>query len=250
MLNFQSIFPQVPLSKTELTVLDYIYTYPDRCIDNGVRAASSACHSSPSTLVRLAKKLGFRGWLELIYFIKFNLIKTLEDTTDNLLHAPFMTTQPAEGMDDFLDTLRYQRLLIHGSGFSQLMAQYFYNKCLTVGIDCYLALWPDLDILGEKGKRPFDCAWVISKSGRSHSALEWLAATQKIGLPLICFTGDSASPLAAAAQRAFIFDDHQKYDDDIYYANPFFGYCLLGFERIIGAWLHQNAANTHHQPRQ
>ncbi|PWC13056.1 MurR/RpiR family transcriptional regulator [Brenneria corticis] len=253
-MNFQSVFPQTPLSKTELTVLGYIYTHPQRCIENGVRAVSAACYSSPSTLVRLAKKLGFRGWLELVYFIKFNLIKSTADhpaVAAGLYHSRFMTTRPEDGMEAFLDGLRHQRLLIHGSGFSQLVAQYFYNKCLTVGINSYLALWPDLDILGEKGRMQFDCAWVISKSGRSHSALAWLEATRKINLPLICFTGDGASPLAMAAQRAFIFDDHQKYDDDIYYANPFFGYCLLGFERIIGAWLNQGGPDAgDHQPAQ
>lgn len=73
-MNFKQVFSQADLSKTDLTILNAIFDNPDACIDDGIRAVSVRCHSSPSTLVRLAKKLGFRGYLELVYFIKFNLV--------------------------------------------------------------------------------------------------------------------------------------------------------------------------------
>jgi DNA-binding MurR/RpiR family transcriptional regulator len=53
---------------------------------------------------------------------------------------------------------------------------------------------------------------------------------------LVCFTGDYQSPLAQAADTAFIIHDPQKFDDDIYWSNPFFGYCILGFERLLKMW--------------
>ncbi len=52
----------------------------------------------------------------------------------------------------------------------------------------------------------------------------------------VCFTGDYQSPLAQAADTAFIIHDPQKFDDDIYWSNPFFGYCILGFERLLKMW--------------
>ncbi|EBW6088567.1 MurR/RpiR family transcriptional regulator, partial [Salmonella enterica subsp. enterica serovar Enteritidis] len=38
---------------------------------------------------------------------------------------------------------------------------------------------------------------------------------------------------------AFIIHDPQKYDDDIYWSNPFFGYCILGFEHLLKLWFNQ-----------
>ncbi|SYK10777.1 transcriptional regulator [Klebsiella pneumoniae] len=144
------------------------------------------CYSNPSSLVRLAKKLKFSGWLELVYFIKFNITMPKLDVTNDI---DYMSIQPVERITPLLESLQHHRILIHGSGFSQLIAQYIYNK----------------------GKE----------------------------INLVCFTGDYQSPLAQAADTAFIIHDPQKFDDDIYWSNPFFGYCILGFERLLKMWFMQ-----------
>ena len=51
--------------------------------------------------------------------------------------------------------------------------------------------------------------------------------------------GADSRPLAPAADTAFIIHDPQKFDDDIYWSNPFFGYCILGFERLLKMWFMQ-----------
>ena len=61
---------------------------------------------------------------------------------------------------------------------------------------------------------------------------------------LVCFTGDYQSPLAQAADTAFIIHDPQKFDDDIYWSNPFFGYCILGFERLLKMWFTSLRSNS------
>ena len=131
------------------------------------------CYSNPSSLVRLAKKLKFSGWLELVYFIKFNITMPKLDVTNDI---DYMSIQPAEALTPLLASLAQQRVLIHGSGFSQLIAQYIYNKFLVTGVNASLALWPDYEILEQKNAARFDSIWIISKSGRSSSALNWVKA--------------------------------------------------------------------------
>lgn len=41
------------------------------------------------------------------------------------------------------------------------------------------ALWPDYEILEQKNAACFDSIWIISKSGRSSSALNWVKATEE-----------------------------------------------------------------------
>ncbi|CAM6624238.1 Transcriptional regulator [Klebsiella pneumoniae] len=107
-----------------------------------------------------------------------------------------------------------------------------------------LALWPDYEILEQKNAACFDSIWIISKSGRSSSALNWVKALEGKEINLVCFTGDYQSPLAQAADTAFIIHDPQKFDDDIYWSNPFFGYCILGFERLLKMWFTSLRSNS------
>ena len=197
-MDVENIFRDVKLSKTEMTVLRFIQNDPEQCIRQGVRAVAEQCYSNPSSLVRLAKKLKFSGWLELVYFIKFNITMPKLDVTNDIV----------------------------------------------TGVNASLALWPDYEILEQKNAACFDSIWIISKSGRSSSALNWVKALEGKEINLVCFTGDYQSPLAQAADTAFIIHDPQKFDDDIYWSNPFFGYCILGFERLLKMWFTSLRSNS------
>ncbi|MFV9215800.1 MurR/RpiR family transcriptional regulator, partial [Serratia fonticola] len=80
-MDLTNLFRDVQLSKTEVTVLQYIQTNPELCLSQGIRNVAEQCYSNPSSLVRLAKKLKFSGWLELVYFIKFNITLPKLDVT-------------------------------------------------------------------------------------------------------------------------------------------------------------------------
>jgi len=235
-MELENIFRDAKLSKTEIAVLRFIQNDPEQCIREGIRTVAERCYSNPSSIVRLAKKLKFSGWLELVYFIKFNITMPKLDVTNDI---DFMNVQPAEHLSPLLRRLQQHRILIHGSGFSQLIAQYIYNKFLVIGVNASLALWPDYEILEQKNATKFDAIWIISKSGRSSSALNWVKALEEKDTELVCFTGDYQSPLAQSADTAFIIHDPQKFDDDIYWSNPFFGYCILGFEHLLKLWFRQ-----------
>ncbi|WP_312983153.1 MurR/RpiR family transcriptional regulator [Atlantibacter sp.] len=235
-MDIQNLFRDIKFTRTELLVLNYIQENPELCLKEGVRSVAEKCYSNPSTLVRLAKKLKFSGWLEMVYFIKFNITMPRRDVTNDV---DFMNIQPAESLDMLLQGLKHEKILIHGSGFSQLIAQYIYNKFLVTGVNASLALWPDYEILEQKTAAKFDSIWIISKSGRSSSALNWLKALENKNINIVCFTGDYQSPLATQADTAFIIHDPQKYDDDIYWSNPFFGYCILGFEHLLKLWFNR-----------
>ncbi|SFR12870.1 MULTISPECIES: MurR/RpiR family transcriptional regulator [unclassified Enterobacter] len=238
-MDILNLFRDIRLNKTEIAALRYIQNNTEQCLKEGVRTVAAQCLSNPSSLVRLAKKLGFSGWLEMVYFIKFNITQPRMDVTTD---RDFMRIQPEESIQTLFRHLRSGKLLIHGSGFSQLIAQYIYNKFLVTGVNASLALWPDYEILEQKTAAKFDAIWIISKSGRSSSALSWVKSLEHKNIELVCFTGDHQSPLAQAASTAIIVHDPQKYDDDIYWSNPFFGYCILSFEQLLKQWFEEESA--------
>lgn len=175
-MDIKNIFRDTVLNNTEIGVLQYIQANPEKCIQEGIRSVAERCYSNPSTLVRLAKKLKFNGWLEMVYFIKFNITLPKLDVTNDV---NFMNIRPQEKLESLLQKLAKERVLIHGSGFSQLIAQYIYNKFLVTGVNASLALWPDYEILEQKNANKFDSVWIISKSGRSSSALSWVKALEQ-----------------------------------------------------------------------
>ncbi|MDP1206067.1 MurR/RpiR family transcriptional regulator, partial [Klebsiella pneumoniae] len=74
--------------------------------------------------------------------------------------------------------------------------------------------------------------WIMSTSGRSSSALTGVTALEGKEINLVCFTGDYHSPLAQAADTAFIIHDPQQFDVDIYWRIPLFGSCIVGVARL------------------
>ena len=68
----------------------------------------------------------------------------------------------------------------------------------------------------------------------SHAQLRGLSRKQATAAE-----GSIRFSVAQAADTAFIIHDPQKFDDDIYWSNPFFGYCILGFERLLKMWFMQ-----------
>ncbi len=236
-MQITDLFYNITFNKIELNILNYIQENPEKCLKYGIRNVARECYSSPSSIIRLAKKLNFSGWLELVYFIKFNVTMPKVDATSSV---DFMNIYPETNLQPLMNSLREQRILIHGSGFSQLIAQYIYNKFLVLGVNASLALWADYEILEQKTEQSYDAIWLISKSGRSSSLLRWIKSLENKNVDIVCFTGDCDSPLTKVAQTSFIIHDPQKYDDDIYWSNPFFGYCILGFEHFLKLWFQDN----------
>ena len=55
------------LTETEFTVLRYLVANIDRVLDLGVRGVAKANYTSATTVMRLAHKMGYRGFVEMQY---------------------------------------------------------------------------------------------------------------------------------------------------------------------------------------
>ena len=63
------------LTDNELQILDYLLANTAAIDGLPLREIAKAIYTSPATIVRLAQKLGFSGYLELLYFLKNRLKK-------------------------------------------------------------------------------------------------------------------------------------------------------------------------------
>ena len=55
------------LTETEFTVLLYLVANIDRVLDLGVRGVAKANYTSATSVMRLAHKMGYRGFVEMQY---------------------------------------------------------------------------------------------------------------------------------------------------------------------------------------
>ena len=80
MLDITKLFGNVKLSQIEETILTYLIENIDICINKGIRTIAKDNFTSPSTIIRLAKKLGYSGFVELMYSLKNKLSTETLDT--------------------------------------------------------------------------------------------------------------------------------------------------------------------------
>ena len=59
------------LSETERQVLQYILTNIDSVLTKGVRDVATINYTSAATIIKLSKKLGYTGYVDMIYRLNF-----------------------------------------------------------------------------------------------------------------------------------------------------------------------------------
>lgn len=227
------IFPSLSFSSKEHRILCYLADHTDHCLAIGIRETAKKCYSSSSTLIRLSHKLGFSGFTELLYFLKFKLTNRSQIIQSHLNIEQIVHVTPDDGFAQLSQMIYHQKILLHGNGYSQLVAQYYYNRLLMLGCKANISLWTDFDILAQTNYNKPDVVWIISKSGRSHYVMNWLDVARKYQIPIVAFTGNTLSPLAKQAEVIISSKDDNQYDDNIRFSTAFFGYSILAFEYLI-----------------
>ena len=60
----QEKIKQTAFSPSESVVVEFIQTHEHQLNDLTIQQIAKICYVHPSTLIRIAKKLGFSGWLK------------------------------------------------------------------------------------------------------------------------------------------------------------------------------------------
>ena len=68
-IDLSKIVKNKKITPIEEQVLEYIINNIDNVMDIGVRGVASKNYTSTSTIMRLSKKLGFTGFIDMIYNI-------------------------------------------------------------------------------------------------------------------------------------------------------------------------------------
>ncbi|QUH18400.1 MurR/RpiR family transcriptional regulator [Lacticaseibacillus rhamnosus] len=230
------------LTETEFTVLRYLVANIDRVLDLGVRGVAKANYTSATTVMRLAHKMGYRGFVEMQYKLMTMLrhgeagMQPVDATEDPLQSAVLdqndVTTIRAVAQQ--IAAIENQYLYLYAAGFSGVIGQYMFKKFQILGKRCFFSTPGDSAALLENYLEDLGLFIVVSKSGETQSVIDKAALVSSLPVPVVAFTGNADSTLAKMADWTLKVADDFPLDELNQRASLFYPQMLALFELEIG----------------
>lgn len=234
------------LTSAEAAVLEAIFAHGPSARSIGVRGIAAECFTSTSTLMRLARKLGYQGFVDMCYQLP------LEESPDTV----FVTRQagaipdrvefevPAENREAIVDVARRLHRVggsvhIYGCGYSSLLARYLSKKLLGLGVRVIFSSADDSISIFENNLDRTDSLIVVTRSGRTTRVLKRVEMAADEGIFTVAFTGNHDSPVRQGSDISIVASDENVLDDRNTEPSLFFARTLMLMEFLVDEYLRQ-----------
>lgn len=242
MIDLSKLTDGKNLSEMEKTVLYYIVEHIDEVLKMGVRGVAKENFTSSSTIMRLTKKLGYSGFVDMYYKL-FPMVKNAEGCIDEDLHfinsfcsntlLQFNSYEQMKLFAGKICELDSQFIFIYATGFSAMSAEYFNRKLLVLGRKCIVSSGMDSIGVFENNLAGMGMLITISRSGETQSVVDRAKIAKENGIFIVSFTNELENRVNALADIAFRIEDNNKLDDRNMMANTFFPNVLMLMELLI-----------------
>ncbi|WP_147539448.1 MurR/RpiR family transcriptional regulator [Anaerotruncus rubiinfantis] len=203
------------LTKTERRVADYILVNQDRIIYESITDVAEATGSSEATIIRMCRKLGYKGFQDLKIRVAKDLVSPLEKIHEGVCASDSAGSILEKSFDSAVETinatkrvvstpefekaanaiLHTGRLLVFGLGNSAPVAMDAAHKFLRAGIDSNAYCDNHFQMIASSSLKPGDVVLGISHSGNSRDIVEALGYAKEQGATIICLTNYGKSPI-------------------------------------------------------
>ncbi|HIE9814657.1 TPA: SIS domain-containing protein [Klebsiella pneumoniae] len=207
------------LSATEKNIAEWLIAKGNMSERTSLHEVATSLNVSEPLIVKVAKKLGYKGFRELrsalcTYFMTLPFDKELEitqqDNLEDVLDKVFSTSiQSLKEAQSVVNTsviaqaagliTQARHVVMFGVGGSASVCQDFEHKLLRIGIlghsysDYHLMLMVCCQL------KENDVAVIISHSGDTFELLKAVEIAKKRKVKIICITNDDSSPLSQSA---------------------------------------------------
>lgn len=209
------------LTMQEQTVVDYIIENPKSILELGVNDLAHASYTSASTIIRLCKKLGTKGYADLkfIYVQEYPEMMKLNEslkkvpynqtaTIDDIIHTmPLLYAKAINHTRSMIDRntlIRVTNLIkqsqvvdIYGDGINYELAKMFCYKFEEIGIsaNAYNSIhWNRPKILEKENITSF--AILLSHTGKNPSMTDAAKRLKECHIPTLAISGNIDHRLA------------------------------------------------------
>ena len=220
----------------EERIINFIKKHPEECIDMGIAKLAKVNYTSTSTIFRIAKKMGYSGYTEMVYSMK----KKLKDKTD--LEINIETKYRVRNLKEitlFINCLLNKKIAVFGEDFSRIIGTYMHNRLFTLGIESHFLDCIDPKLFFDGIGRNYEAIILISNTGESEKCMEIIknAIKSKKNYTIISFTGKQKNSIADNSDASFVIEGIATEDKIVKYPNPFYGNVILGFEELLMLYL-------------
>lgn len=209
-------------SGAEKQAINYVLKNPEDAVKCNIYELAEKTFASPSTIIRLCRKIGFQGFKEfhksLIYEVALrkstNAEKKKEITHEDSLELivdkvtyknisslentrKLLDMQTLEACVDLITNSR--TICLFGMGSSLLVAKDAYLKFLRINKPCIISDDWHAQLLQARNISKDDLAIVISYSGLTEEVLRCVTTVKEKGAPIIAITRFDDTPLSRMA---------------------------------------------------
>lgn len=194
-----------------------------------IKDISERTYTSAASVIRTAKKLGFKGYKELVYSI---LNKREAIKCD--LEGRFDIKNP-EKIERILEFLDKGKICIYGEGLESSIVQYMYKKLLLLGKNVEKINLEVYKFLDEQfaNKKYYDVIIFITREGKNKRDIEMANYFKKIGTQIVIITSNKNSDIYQMSNLGVRYiEDIEEYEES-YDPNLFYGYTIIFFEKLL-----------------
>ena len=210
---------------TEEGVINFILKHPKKTSQMTIYQLAEATYASPSTIIRLCKKIGYQGYKDflkdLIYeqafhtnyrkqdFLDLEKTDEVQDIIHKVTHRNVLGLEEAQELLDS-ETIEQvisilfasKKIIIFGIGASQLVAKDAFLKFTRINKTALVSEDSHTQILMAKNMTADDVALVISYSGQTKEMIQCSELAKRNGATVISITNTNPSPINQLADYA------------------------------------------------
>lgn len=206
-------------SNTEKTIIKYIIKDPQSVLDFSIHELAAKTYSSPATVLRLCKKIGFSGYREFRLAISYELamqekganeekkeitkLDNIHEIVEKITYRNMISLEKTRKLMDFnvlekvVDLICQSKTIgFFGIGSSQHVAQDAYLKFLRLGKACSVNVDSHSQMIQAKNMQKEDLGIVISYSGQTLEMIECMKSLKENQTPVVAITRYGVSPVS------------------------------------------------------
>lgn len=229
------------LTETETGVLQYLVEHLDTALSQGVREVARHNFTSTSTIMRLAHKMGYSGFVDMCY--KLNLLTqkhSQSDTSgqkflDRFCSSALLNYNTYTQVKTCAEQISMQEknsIFIYATGFSSTIGSYMSRKLINMGKRCLFADGGDSIGMFENNLDFMDMFICISKSGETILVRDKIKTAKENSIFTVAITGEQENSVSKYADLWFRIEDLCKLDDLNIMPNTFFPQAMMLVELI------------------
>lgn len=240
-MEIEALTQNKKLTATEQAVLRYLLDHLDTALAQGVREIARQNYTSTSTIMRLAHKLGYAGFVDMCY--KLNTLAQESARWDSEGQS-FLDSFCANALLNYntytqvkacaARIARRQKglIFVYATGFSGLVGSYMASKLTNMGQLCLFASGSDSVGVFENSLDAMELFICISKSGETRLVRDKIKTAQENGIYTVAITGEQENSVSQFADLWLRVEDNNKLDTLNVTPNTFFPQAVMLVELI------------------